>query len=299
LSLVCDLAVEELELASSLRDYLRAAFSARPIGMWIPPNWIGVGAFALLGMVNPGFWVLGAGLELGYLYTLTNNRRFRTWVDAVEQYDHEHESRVKLETLIESLDPDDYRLYRQLEQRCRGILTQGITSDQQAPLKVQADGLSRLLWIYLRLLMTRRSITRALSDSYGAGGERESLEERIARLQKKLEVTTLSEDLRKSLTGQVDILKQRLEKQQQAREKLTFLEAELTRIQEQAELIREQASFSANPEAVSQQIDHVSETLGGTMEWIQEQQQVYGDIEMIAEPPTLTVEPRQKAKEKE
>ena len=33
----------------------------------VAPNWIGLGAFALLGAINPGFWVLGAGLELGYL----------------------------------------------------------------------------------------------------------------------------------------------------------------------------------------------------------------------------------------
>ena len=30
-------------------DYIREAFNARPIGMFVPPNWIGLGAFALLG----------------------------------------------------------------------------------------------------------------------------------------------------------------------------------------------------------------------------------------------------------
>jgi len=44
-----------------LMDYVRAAFNARPIGMWIPPNWIGLGVFGFLGVLNPGFWVLGAG----------------------------------------------------------------------------------------------------------------------------------------------------------------------------------------------------------------------------------------------
>ena len=61
-------------------DYLREAFNARPIGMFVPPNWIGVAAFGLLGLVNPGFWLLGAGLELGYLYTLVSNSRFRRFV---------------------------------------------------------------------------------------------------------------------------------------------------------------------------------------------------------------------------
>ncbi len=65
-------------------DYVRAAFSARPIGMFVPPNWVGLGAFALLGVANPGFWVLGAGLELGYLAVLATNQRFQRVVDAAD-----------------------------------------------------------------------------------------------------------------------------------------------------------------------------------------------------------------------
>jgi hypothetical protein len=61
-------------------DYVAAAFNARPFGMFVAPNWIGLGAFGLLGMLNPGFWVIGAGLELGYLLTLSTNPRFqRCW----------------------------------------------------------------------------------------------------------------------------------------------------------------------------------------------------------------------------
>ncbi len=63
-------------------DYLRAAFNARPFGMFVPPNWIGLGAFALLGLANPGFWVLGLGLELGYLAVLATNPRFQRTVHA-------------------------------------------------------------------------------------------------------------------------------------------------------------------------------------------------------------------------
>ena len=63
-------------------DYIREAFNARPIGMFVPPNWIGIGAFALLGLVNPGFWVMGAGLELAYLGILSTNPRFQRYVDA-------------------------------------------------------------------------------------------------------------------------------------------------------------------------------------------------------------------------
>ena len=65
------------------RSYIAAAFNARPFGMPIPPNWFGVAAFALLGaLVNPGFWLIGAGLEGLYLWALSRNERFRATVDA-------------------------------------------------------------------------------------------------------------------------------------------------------------------------------------------------------------------------
>ena len=63
-----------------IRECLRAAFSARPMGMFIPPNWIGLAAFGFLGLINPGFWLVGLGLELGYLSILTTNERFQRLV---------------------------------------------------------------------------------------------------------------------------------------------------------------------------------------------------------------------------
>ena len=53
-------------------SYLWEAFKARPFGMIIPPNFFGLAAFGLLGaMVNPGLWLIGAGLEGLYLWWLS------------------------------------------------------------------------------------------------------------------------------------------------------------------------------------------------------------------------------------
>ena len=49
---------------SGSRSYVAAAFNARPFGMPVPPNWFAVAAVVLLGaFVNPGLWLIGAGLE--------------------------------------------------------------------------------------------------------------------------------------------------------------------------------------------------------------------------------------------
>src|SRR5688572_7532946 len=68
---------------SGSRSYIAAAFNARPFGMPIPLNWFGVAAFALLGaLVNPGLWLVGAGLEGLYLWAVSRNERFRAIVDS-------------------------------------------------------------------------------------------------------------------------------------------------------------------------------------------------------------------------
>ena len=63
-------------------SYVRAAFNARPLGMPIPPNWLFLAGVALLGTIDRGFLVLGAGLELAYLAMLSGNERFRRTVRA-------------------------------------------------------------------------------------------------------------------------------------------------------------------------------------------------------------------------
>jgi predicted nucleic acid-binding Zn-ribbon protein len=136
----------------------------------------------------------------------------------------------------------------------------------------------------------RQSVERVVQEAVQGTEDLDRLQERIANLQARLGQETLGDDLRKSLTGQLEILQQRMEKRKEARSKLVFLDAELTRIQEQVELVREQAVLSTDQDTVSQRIDQITATLGGTTQWIGEQQKIYGAVEdLIAEPPPLTL----------
>jgi hypothetical protein len=271
-------------------DYVRKAFNARPIGMFVPPNWIGLGVFAVLGVLNPGFWVIGMGLELGYLWILGSNKRFQRFVGASQQLQTRNQWQAKINALIQQLSNEDQQRYRALEVRCWTLLEQQHTIQAPSPgLQAQGEGLGRLLWVYLRLLATRQAISRILRSPAGASNESIGLEERIRQLESRLQ-EQLSEELRKSLTGQIEILQQRLDKRREAKEKLAFLDAEITRIQEQVELVREQAVVSADPETLSKRIDQVTATLGGTTQWISDQQKIYGAVEdLMSEPPPLEI----------
>ncbi len=272
-------------------DYLREAFSARPMGMFMPPNWAGLGLFAFLGLLNPGFWVIGLALELTYLGALASNDRFQRLVAAKQQWSERRSWQAKVDEMVRTLGSDGQQRYRTLEVRARSILEQQLRGASIAPgLETQGEGLGRLLWIYLRLLIMRQAIERIVREASDGSEETTRLQQRIENLKLRLDQESLSEDLRKSLASQIDILQQRIEKRREAKEKLAFLDAELTRIQEQAELVREQAVLTTDPETVSQRIDQITATLGGTSQWISEQQKIYGAVEdLMAEPPPLSV----------
>jgi hypothetical protein len=269
--------------------YIKAAFNAKPIGMFVPPNWLGLALIFLLGLMEPGLLLLGLGLELAYLYTLSSSARFRRVVDGQESFQQRSAWDSRVKKLVLQLAPDDQLRYRNLEKRCQGIIAQQNLADNPIGMKAQAEGFGKFLWIYLRLLLTRQAIMRIQSDPLREG-DRHTLEDRVAKLQTQLADKSIADELRKSLSSQAEILQQRLAKQAEARDKLAYLEAELVRVQEQVELIREQAALSGDPTAVSQRIDEVSASLGGTTQWISDQQQIYGKIDdMLDQPPPVAM----------
>jgi hypothetical protein len=266
--------------------YLTAAFNARPFGMIVAPNWVGMAAFGLLGLTNPGFWVLGAGLELGYLLTLATNGRFQRAVASKPLDASRLQWNAKIERLTERLSNDDRTRFDALSDRCRSIIdlqTQGGV-DVPHGMEAQADGLGRLSWMFLRLLVARYTIASVLgSDDVPA------LTARVQALQAQAADESIGGDLRRSLASQADILNQRIAQRSEAARQLAYIDAELARIEEQVELIREQAALSTDPEVLSRRIDEITATLGGTGQWIREQQKVYGAMEdLLTEPPPLS-----------
>jgi chromosome segregation ATPase len=120
-------------------------------------------------------------------------------------------------------------------------------------------------------------------------GETQELEARLAELKRKLDDTSLGEDLRRSLSSQAAILEQRVTQRRDGRQKLDFLEAEILRIQEQVELLREQAALSTDADGLSARLDEITGSLGGASQWISDQQRLYGTLDDLLEEPPPTV----------
>lgn len=289
----------------SLWDYVREAFNARPLGMFLSPNWAMLGAFGLAGWLHdPGWLVLGAGAELGYLLLLSTNGRFQRFVAGKMAAGSLNDAERRLAALYGTLPDADKRRYQALAQRCEAVLEQQFSHDTNAPgYQSQSESLAKLTWMYLRLLVTRQAIQRIMREgSVRAPGDpppvpgssdNRRLEQRLAELKRKLADPSIGDDLRRSLEGQAELLEQRVARRGEADKKLAFLDAELTRIEEQVELIREQAVLSTDPDRLSERIDEISATLGTTGDWIADQQKTIGALDdLIADPPPLASQTR-------
>jgi hypothetical protein len=278
----------------AMMRYLKQAFWARPWGMWVPPNLVGLAAFGLLGFENWGFWVLGAGLELGYLLMLATNPRFQRIVDSKTSLQKAETSQQQVARMVARLTPADQSRYHALEKRCQDVLAQlqAHEAAAQVDAQTQADGLGRLLFVYLKLLLTRNAILRVLESPDDSSN---SIDRRILDVQRQLKAAS-NPDLQRSLSDQLEILNERKKRHAEARDKLTFIEAELTRIQEQIELIREGTVITSDPESLSRKIDSIGDTLGSTSQWIRQQQELYGQTEdLLNDPPPVVLEARETA----
>ncbi|HSN96964.1 MAG TPA: hypothetical protein VLS89_01660 [Candidatus Nanopelagicales bacterium] len=264
------------------RRYLKAAFNARPIGMFVAPNWIFLAAFALLGVLNPGFWVLGAGLELAYLFILSNSARFKQLVDSQHAAAQLAPARARVDEVLGKLDRGARARYERLAERCQRLARD--PEGDATVSAVQRGALDRLLWMFVQLLRTRQALAALLREAEARGESQPALLHRADAVAK--ERAGADESLGRSLAAQEDLLRQRAARQGEAQSKLAQVEAELDRIEHQVELMREEAVVSADPGAVSLRIDAVSAGLSETMSWVRAQPDL-GVEELLDEAPEL------------
>ena len=258
-------------------SYLAAAFNARPLGMPIPPNWIYLAAIGMLGaFLHPGWWLIGAGLEIGYLAALVRSVRFRKAVDAGNR----RAVPDRRAALLAELGDEDRRIQEALEGRCDEILKQlrRLDADHSG---AQADQLAQLCWLHLRLLVSRHALAQVVAGGSGAGLERRSRE-----LKRRLEKDDLDPAIRESLEGQMAVLADRAQGHARAATRLQVMEAEVVRIREQIELAREQALLATDANGLTRSVDALADSLGRTNAWMQEQRDLFTDIDPFANAPT-------------
>jgi hypothetical protein len=259
------------------RAYIAAAFNARPLGMPIPLNWFGLAAFALLGaLLHPGFWLIGAGLEGLYLWTLSRNPRFRTVVDATSGQDRPD---IQYETLSAHLDPEARRRQAVIEQQAGEIsaLLQGIGSTQ-----TQINDMRHLAWLHLKLLAARAALQQVVAT---AARETGSLAEQEQRITQRLGQGDTDDELRRSLEQQLSVIRARQEAHADGARRSELIDAELDRLRQQLSLVREQALLAADEHGAAQSLDALSASLNEANRWLKDQRELFAGIDDLTDAP--------------
>ncbi len=257
-------------------SYLMAAFNARPFGMPVPPNWFGIAAFAVLGaFLTPGFWLLGAGLEVAYLAALSGSKRFRNVVDASSLEKQQTEDPVdrRYRELLEKLAVAEQRRHQQIESRAREIIGMLRASPMMS---THADSLEQLVWLHLRLLAARQAIARVV---HTAQQERAQLAAQEEQILARLKSDQISPELRRSLEQQVAVIDQRQEAHLNADRRLEHVEAELGRIDQQIALIREQALLATDEGSIGSSLDALAASFNEANRWLNNQRDLLGVFE--------------------
>jgi hypothetical protein len=260
--------------------YLWAAFNARPFGMPIAPNWVGIAAFGLFGaFLSPGFWMLGAGLELAYLWSLAGSPRFRATVDASRlgaapaEAAGESSEDARYRALMSQLGDAEAARHRQIEARAREILGRLRSSSLMS---THADTLEQLVWLHLRLLSARVAIGHVVDT---ARVEAAKLQQQEDSLRTRLEDSSLNVDLRRSLEQQVAVIDQRQAAHASAGERLEHVDAELARIDQQIALIREQSLLATDAEGVVHSLNALASSFDEANRWLERQRDLVGILD--------------------
>jgi hypothetical protein len=274
---------------SGPRSYLAAAFNARPFGMPVPPNWFGVAAFALLGvLVNPGFWLIGAGLEGLYLWALSRNDRFRAIVDA-EGGKQNWNSRYG--SLIALLDNHARQSQDAIEIQAAEIVD---LLARTGSTESQISDVRQMAWLHLKLMAARASILQVIAS---ADRERRNLEEQEQRLVERLSKGEMTDELRRSLEQQLGVIRSRRAAHTDAEGRRELIEAELERLRQQVSLVREQALLATDEHSVASSLDALSASLNEANRWLKDQRELFAGLDDLTDepPPAELLRPKARA----
>jgi len=250
-------------------DYLSEAFHLRyPLpGLGaLPVNKMGLAGAIALGLLNPGFWFLGAGMEVCYLWMLSTDPRFQKYIQSKRLNLIEQDKAIRINEMVRTLDKPSVARLEALNANLAQIsrlMDMNSDGTMQFIRETKEKTLGQLPVLFLKLLVTRRMICESLERTDAAAIRRE-----LRDLEKQLAGSGLSEALEKSVRGNIEIRQKRLENIGRAQENLKLVEMELNRIENQVQLIREETALNRTPEALSAGIDRISLTLGETEQWV-------------------------------
>ena len=277
---------------AGMPDYLREAFLFR----WNLLFFLGGTAAAAIAPFAGALLPLVAAGELAYLATLVSFPRFRAAIDAKfhaasQTPDGDPAApRASLVTMLGNLPADARTRFERLHARClemRGIAAgvRGAAGTQHgAAEEMGMAGLDRLLWLFIRLLLSKTALDRFLQTmNEGEIGAR------LEELRKSLASSQAAGDERivRSLQDSIAMGELRLDNFQRAKKNAEFVAIELDRIEGKIQALAEMAVNRQDPDFLSSQVDSAAESMRQTEKAVSELQHLTGLADQLEEPPPI------------
>jgi hypothetical protein len=279
---------------SSVGTYLKAAF----LYHWNLLFVVGGGALAALsGRADALLPVMG-GLEIAYLTGLIAIPKFRTAIDAREAAKNRQaasEARVSpaaqysLQQMLDTLPQASVQRFLSLRQRCfemRDIASRirGQAGGEDSGDSIRTPALDRLLFLFLKLLMTKAGLDRFLRSS-----SEPELSLRLEDVKQRLVAAQAANDERvtNSLKDSVADAELRLDNYRKSKKDADFVDVELDRIETKIQALIEMGVSRQDPDALSHQVTAAADSMHQTEDAVNQLQHLTGLADSLAEPPAI------------
>ena len=286
------MAAEQTPRGAGMGAYLKEAFLFR----WNLLFFLGGTAAAALMPMTGALLPLVAAGELTYLAGLLSVPRFRAAIDAKVHAAAKGEvaasaiqPRASLVSMLAELPPDARARFERLHARClemRGIAAgvRGAAGDQSSSAEeIRTPGLDRLLWLFLRLLLSKAALDRFLATI-----DEKEISTRLAELRKSFAAAQGGDDrIVRSLQDSIAMCELRLDNSGRARKNAEFVSIELDRIEGKIQALAEMAVNRQDPDFLSSQVDSAAESMRQTEKAVTELQHLTGMADQLEEPPVI------------
>ena len=276
---------------AGLKDYLREAFFFR----WNLLFFLGGLAGAAIGpLPDVTLPLLFAG-ELAYLTALTSLPRFRAAIDAKTHAAQRTTPAAATATpslvvMLAGLPGELRKRFEELHARCVEMrhLAVGVRGasgrDAGSAEEIRTPGLDRLLWLFLRLLMSKNALDRFLKTM-----SIEDINIRLAQLRKDLPAAQEAGDERivRSLQDSIAMAELRLDNYERAKKNAQFVTIELDRMESKIQALAEMAVNRQDPDLISSQVDSAAESMRQTEKAVSELQHLTGLADELQDPPAI------------
>jgi hypothetical protein len=274
-----------------LTDYLKEAFFFR----WNILLFLGGLAGAAIAPLPDVTLPLVFAGELAYLAALTSLPRFRAAIDAKLHKTQGTEAAPATNTpslvvMLAGLPGELRQRFEKLHGRCVEMrhLAVGVrgASGREAGSaeEIRTPGLDRLLWLFLRLLMSKNALDRFLKTMSS-----EEITTRLEQLRKDLAAAQQANDERiaRSLQDSIAMAELRLDNYERAKKNAQFVSIELDRMESKIQALAEMAVNRQDPDLISSQVDSAAESMRQTEKAVSELQHLTGLADELQDPPPI------------